>query len=52
VSRSENLKNQTSSHGHTLEYIKEMPEDAVTVSEYNGHHFEELYYYDTDFYFL
>jgi hypothetical protein len=52
VSISDNLKNKTSSNGCVLEYLRELPPEAVIVERYGSHHFEDLYYYDTNFYFF
>jgi hypothetical protein len=51
VSTSENCKN-ISGHGHKYKYIKEISPDAVIVENYAGHSLENIYYYDTTFYFF
>jgi hypothetical protein len=52
VSRGENGKNKSSFNGITYEYIKELPSDAIVVDEYGKHKFEDLYYYNANFFFF
>ncbi|KAK8895901.1 hypothetical protein M9Y10_013787 [Tritrichomonas musculus] len=49
--RSENMRNTTSSRGVNYEYVNEIPEDSIIVREYNGYEFENYYYYDNNFYY-
>ena len=44
VSHSENNKNRTSYGGVEVEYFDELPDDAIVVTDYNGHRFENYYY--------
>ncbi|KAK8853610.1 hypothetical protein M9Y10_017171 [Tritrichomonas musculus] len=49
--KSENMRNTTSSRGVNYEYVNEIPEDSIIVREYNGYEFENYYYYDNNFYY-
>ena len=49
--KSENLRNTTLHKGVRYEYVNEIPEDSITVREYNGYEFENYYYYDNNFYY-
>ena len=47
VSSSESNKNRSKIHFDKFEFLHELPESAVEISEYNGHIFED-YYFDPD----
>jgi hypothetical protein len=44
VSASDNSRNTGSHRGYAYEFLDELPADAITVEEWNGHRFEGLYY--------
>ena len=50
VSASENNRNRHSHSGIEYEYIDEIPEEAIVVKSYGNHQFEDLYFYEDDFY--
>ena len=50
VSASENNRNRHSHSGIEYEYKDEIPEDAIVVKSYGKHQFEDLYFYEDDFY--
>ena len=51
VTKSENDKNRRSCKGVLYEYVDEIPNDSIEITEYNNHEFEFYYFYDDDFYF-
>jgi hypothetical protein len=44
ASRTDNLRNKSNYRGFNYEYIDELPADAITIEEWNGHRFDGLYY--------
>jgi hypothetical protein len=50
VSRNQNLRNRSACGGIEYSYVSSLPEDAVEVSRYGRHEFEDLYYHDGTFY--
>ena len=50
VTKSDNDKNRKGSKGVMYEYVDERPQDAIEVTEYNGHKFEFLWFHDNVFY--
>ena len=48
---SENCKNKSSIHNIEYDYVESLPNDAIVINEYNGHHFEGYYYFNNEFYF-
>jgi hypothetical protein len=52
VSRSDNQENRISYNEIEGIYDNEISVDAIVVNEYNGHHFEDLYFHDNIFYFF
>jgi len=47
VSSSENGRNRSSTNGIEYNYVDELSDDAIVVSDYGKHNFE-FYYYDSD----
>ena len=52
VTSSQNLRNKSSHKGVEYEYVKSIPEDAIEITDYNQHTFEEseYFFYDDIFY--
>ncbi len=44
ISRSKNQENKLSHNGINYEYIDDLPDDSIEVTDYNEHQFEDLYY--------
>lgn len=51
VTRSENNKNRKSCNGIAYEFVDELPDEAIEVTDYGDHEFEFYYFYDDEFYF-
>jgi hypothetical protein len=52
VSRSENCRNKTSHLRTVYEFVETLPVDAIELTQYGAHQFENLYYYAGVFYFF
>ena len=54
VSRSQNQRNKTSNHGVQYEYVEELSDEAIVLTDYGQHQFEDYYYdpEDDSFYFF
>ncbi|KAA6363746.1 MAG: hypothetical protein EZS28_040725 [Streblomastix strix] len=51
VTRSQNQKNKTSNHGVQYEYVDELSDDAIEITDYGDYKFEFYYYDNNDFWF-
>jgi hypothetical protein len=51
LSRSDNLRNKSSSRRVQYTYDDELPADAIVVDEFNGHHFTNYYHHDGTFWY-
>ena len=51
VTPSENNKNRLSYRGVVCEYVDEISDNAIEVTDYGNHEFEDYYFYDDVFYF-
>ena len=52
VSASTNQRNKSSNQNVTYEFVKEIPDEAIKVTDYNQHRFEDYYFHDDVFYFF
>lgn len=52
VSHSTNQRNRTSYNGIENEYVDDISDEAIVVEEYNGHQFNDYYFYENIFYFF
>ena len=43
TSRSDNMRNRSSSHGYQYTFLDELPENVERLDAYNGHEFDGLY---------
>jgi hypothetical protein len=50
VSRADNCRNKTSHRGTIYQFVETLPDNAIELTEYGTHHFDNLYYYDGVFY--
>jgi hypothetical protein len=50
VSKSDNCRNKTSHMGTIYQFVPTLPENAIELTEYGAHHFDNLYYHDGTFY--
>ena len=50
VTNSENFRNRKGNNGVMYEYVDDIPDESIEVTEYNNHKFEYLWFYDNDFY--
>ena len=51
-SASTNQFNKSSNKGFQYEFLDDLPDDTITVNEYNNHRFENYYYSNDVFYFF
>jgi hypothetical protein len=50
VSRADNCRNRTSHMGTIYQFVETLPDNAIQLTEYGTHHFDNLYYHDGVFY--
>lgn len=48
VSSRVNNRNRSSTNGVIYEYINEIPDDSIKITDYGAHQFEDYYYYHDD----
>lgn len=47
-SRSDNNKNRSTANGVTYQFVDDIPDESIKVTDYKGHEFEDYYYYHDD----
>jgi hypothetical protein len=52
ISGSSNCRNKSSHKGIEYTFVDEIPTEAIHVSEYSGHEFTDLYFYNNEFYYF
>ena len=52
VDASTNAKNKSSHYGIHYDFVNELPNDAIKVTHYNEHLFDDLYYFNDNFYYF
>ena len=51
VTPKQNSENKISCNGVAYEFVDDIPDDAIEVTDYNNHEFEFYYFYDDEFYY-
>lgn len=49
---SQNNFNRTGKNGYKYEFVDDIPDEAIVVSDYRGHEFENLYFHNDVFYYF
>jgi hypothetical protein len=52
ISSSDNQRNKSSNLGVDYVFVDEISKDAIRVTDYRGHHFDNLFFHDDKFYFF